>query len=120
QDELVERVPMLHAPWMGRGVAILAPGRYEADDGRGTLAEKAAAAGLEVAIETGDKHFYQHVRDRIRVFNPREEGTWYDAEGVKEKFGVAPDLVVDVLALMGDTIDNIRSEERRGGTGCRR
>ena len=69
---------------------------------------KAAAAGFDVAIVTGDKDFFQLVSDGIRVFNPRDEGTWYDADGVKEKFGVAPEQVVDVLALMGDTIDNIK------------
>src|SRR5262249_4701055 len=55
----------------------------------------------------------------IRVFNPRDEGTWYDAEGVKEKFGVPPDLVVDVLALMGDTIDNIKGVPGIGEKGGR-
>ena len=55
---------------------------------------------------------------RIRVFNPKEEGTWYDADGVKEKFGVPPDLVVDVLALMGDTIDNIKGVPGIGEKGA--
>ena len=58
-------------------------------------------------------------RDGIRVFNPRDEGTWYDAAGVKEKFGVAPDQVVDVLALMGDTIDNIKGVPGIGEKGAR-
>ena len=66
-----------------------------------------------------DKDFFQLVRDGIRVFNPRDEGTWYDAEGVKEKFGVAPDQVVDVLALMGDTIDNIKGVPGIGEKGAR-
>ena len=48
------------------------------------------------------------MHDGIRVYNPRDDGTWYDADGVKEKFGVAPEQVVDVLALMGDSIDNIK------------
>ena len=50
----------------------------------------AAAEGYDVVIVTGDKDFFQLVRDGIRVFNPRDEGTWYDEAGVKEKFGVAP------------------------------
>ena len=57
---------------------------------------------------TGDKDFFQLVHDGLKVYNPRDDGTWFDAEGVKEKFGVAPDQVVDVLALMGDSIDNIK------------
>src|SRR5947207_8098824 len=107
-DELAEQIPMVHAACEAMGVPILTSERYEADDVIGTLAEKAFAAGFTVAIVTMDKDFFQLVRDGIRVFNPRDEGTWYDAEGVKETFGVAPEQVVDVLALMGDTIDNIK------------
>ncbi len=117
-DELAQQIPMVHAACEALGVPILTSQRYEADDVIGTLTEKAAAAGFEVAIVTGDKDFYQLVRDRIRVFNPKEEGTWYDADGVKEKFGVPPDLVVDVLALMGDTIDNIKGVPGIGEKGA--
>jgi DNA polymerase-1 len=117
-DELAQQIPMVHAACEALGVPILTSERYEADDVIGTLTEKAAAAGFDVAIVTGDKDFYQLVRDRIRVFNPKEEGTWYDADGVKEKFGVAPDLVVDVLALMGDTIDNIKGVPGIGEKGA--
>src|SRR5262249_6608858 len=84
-----------------------------------TLAEKAAAAGFEVAIVTLDKDFFQLVRNGIRVFNPRDEGTWYDETAVREKFGVAPDRVVDVVALMGDTIDNIKGVPGIGEKGAR-
>ena len=76
--------------------------------------------GFDVAIVTGDKDFFQLVGDDgIRVFNPRDEGTWFDADGVKEKFGVAPEQVVDVLALMGDTIDNIKGVPGIGEKGAR-
>jgi DNA polymerase-1 len=118
-DELAEQIPMVHAACEALGVPILTSERYEADDVIGTLAEKAAAAGFGVAIVTGDKDFFQLVRDGIRVFNPRDEGTWYDADAVKEKFGVSPDRVVDVLALMGDTIDNIRGVPGIGEKGAR-
>jgi DNA polymerase I len=118
-DELAQQIPMVHAACEALGVPILTSERYEADDVIGTLAEKAAAAGFEVAIVTGDKDFYQLVRGGIRVYNPKEEGTWYDAEGVTEKFGVPPDLVVDVLALMGDTIDNIKGVPGIGEKGAR-
>jgi DNA polymerase-1 len=118
-DELAQQIPMVHAACQALGVPILTSERYEADDVIGTLTEKAAAAGFEVAIVTGDKDFYQLVRDGIRVFNPRDEGTWYDAEAVKEKFGVPPELVVDVLALMGDTIDNIKGVPGIGEKGAR-
>jgi DNA polymerase-1 len=117
--ELAQQIPMVHAACEALGVPILTSERYEADDVIGTLALKAVAAGFEVAIVTMDKDFYQLVGDHVRVYNPRDEGTWYDAEGVKEKFGVAPDHVVDVLALMGDTIDNIKGVPGVGEKGAR-
>src|SRR3982075_2967854 len=118
-DELAEQIPMVHAACEALGVPILTSERYEADDVIGTLTVKAAGAGFDVAIVTGDKDFFQLVRNGIRVYNPRDEGTWYDVEGVKEKFGVAPDHVVDVLALMGDTIDNIKGVPGVGEKGAR-
>src|SRR6187431_1705659 len=118
-DELAEQIPMVHAACEALGVPILTSRSYEADDVIGTLAEKAAAAGFDVVIVTGDKDFFQLVRDGITVYNPKEEGTWYDAAGVKEKFGVRPDQVVDVLALMGDTIDNVKGVPGIGEKGAR-
>src|SRR6476620_2198496 len=118
-DELAEQIPMVHAACEALGVPIVTSQRYEAYDVIGTLAEQAAAAGFEVVIVTGDKDFCQLVRDGIKVYNPKEEGTWYDADGVKEKFGVAPEQVVDVLALMGDTIDNIKGVPGIGEKGAR-
>ena len=118
-DELAEQIPMVHAACEALGVPILTSERYEADDVIGTLTEKAAAAGFEVVIVTGDKDFFQLVRDGIKVYNPKEEGTRYDAAGVKEKFGVEPGQVVDVLALMGDTIDNIKGVPGIGDKGAR-
>ena len=118
-DELAEQIPMVHAACEALGVPILTSERYEADDVIGTLATKAVAAGFDVAIVTGDKDFFQLVDGGIKVYNPKEEGTWYDADGVKEKFGVAPGQVVDVLALMGDTIDNIKGVPGIGEKGAR-
>src|SRR5215211_4155977 len=98
-DELAEQIPMVHAACEALGVPILTSERYEADDVIGTLTTKAAAAGFDIAIVTMDKDFFQLVGDGIRVYNPRDDGTWYDADGVKEKLGVAPEQVVDVMAL---------------------
>src|SRR6186997_609686 len=118
-DELPAQIPMVHAACEALGVPILTSKRYEADDVIGTLATKAVAAGFDVAIVTGDKDFFQLVHGGIKVYNPRDEGTWYDADGVKEKFGVAPGQVVDVLALMGDSIDNIKGVPGIGEKGAR-
>jgi len=118
-DELAEQIPMVHAACEALGVPIITSERYEADDVLGTLAVQAAASGFDVAIVTLDKDFFQLVGDGIRVFNPRDEGTWYDAAGVREKMGVEPARVVDVLALMGDTIDNIKGVPGIGDKGAR-
>ena len=109
----------VHEACEALGVPILTSKRFEADDVIGTLATKAATAGFEVAIVTGDKDFFQLVHDGIKVYNPKDEGTWYDADGVQEKFGVPPEQVVDVLALMGDSIDNIKGVPGIGEKGAR-
>src|ERR1700682_1660101 len=118
-DELAEQIPLVHRACEALGVPILTSERYEADDVIGTLTRRARSDGYGVAIVTGDKDFFQLVGDGIRVFNPRDEGTWYDAAGVKEKFGVTPDQVVDALALMGDTIDNVKGVPGIGDKGAR-
>jgi DNA polymerase-1 len=117
--DLAEQIPWVHEACEAMGVPILTYERFEADDVIGTLAVRAAAQGFDVAIVTGDKDFFQLVDGGIKVYNPRDEGTWYDADGVKEKFGVAPHQVVDVLALMGDSIDNIKGVPGIGEKGAR-
>ena len=118
-SDLAEQIPWVHEACEALGVPILTYARFEADDVIGTLATKAVEQGFEVAIVTGDKDFFQLVHDGLKVYNPKEEGTWFDAEGVKEKFGVAPEQVVDVLALMGDSIDNIKGVPGIGEKGAR-
>ena len=117
--DLAEQVPWVHEACEALGVPILTLEGYEADDVIGTLATKAAAAGMQAAIVTGDKDFFQLVNDGIKVYNPRDEGTWYDAEGVLQKFGVQPSQVCDVLALMGDSIDNVKGVPGIGEKGAR-
>jgi DNA polymerase-1 len=120
-SDLAEQIPLVHEACEALGVQVLTFAGFEADDVIGTLAIRSAAEGRPVAIVTGDKDFFQLVNDStgIRVFNPRDEGAWYDEAGVKEKFGVAPAQVVDVLALMGDTIDNIKGVPGIGEKGAR-
>src|SRR3954447_23880239 len=118
-SDLAEQIPWVHEACEALGVPILTYERFEADDVIGTLATQAVTAGFEVAIVTGDKDFFQLVHDGLKVYNPRDDGTWYDADGVKEKFGVAPSQVVDVLALMGDSIDNIKGVPGIGEKGAR-
>ena len=118
-DDLVEQVSWVHEACTAMGVPVVTHEGFEADDVIGTLATRAVAADVDVVVVTGDKDFFQLVDDRIRVFNPRDEGTWYDAAGVVEKFGVRPDQVVDVLALMGDTSDNVKGVPGIGEKGAR-
>jgi DNA polymerase-1 len=116
--DLAEQVPWVHEACEAMGVPIYTAEGYEADDVIGTLATKAAASGMQVAIVTGDKDFFQLVHDGLRVYNPKDEGTWYDEEGVKQKWGVAPSQVCDVLALMGDAIDNVKGVPGIGEKGA--
>jgi DNA polymerase-1 len=117
--DLVDQIPWVHEACEAMGVPTLTHERYEADDVIGTLARRFAREGFEVALVTGDKDFFQLVNDSIKVYNPRDEGTWYDAEGVKEKFGVLPSQVVDVLSLMGDATDNVKGVPGIGEKGAR-
>ena len=117
--DLAEQITWVHDACRAMGVPIVNAEGFEADDVIGTLATKAAAAGFDVAIVTGDKDFFQLVGGPIRVFNPRDEGAWFDTDGVLQKFGVRPDQVVDVLALMGDSIDNIKGVPGIGEKGAR-
>ena len=118
-SDLAEQVPLVREACEAMGVPVLVFQGFEADDVIGTLAIEGVKRGFEIAIVTGDKDFFQLVDGSIRVYNPKEEGTWYDGAGVVEKFGVRPDQVVDVLALMGDTIDNIKGVPGIGEKGAR-
>jgi DNA polymerase-1 len=120
-SDLAEQVGFVHRACEALGVQVLTYTGFEADDVIGTLAMRAAADGQPVVIVTGDKDFFQLVSDErsIRVYNPRDEGMWYDAAGVKEKLGVAPEQVIDVLALMGDSIDNVKGVPGIGEKGAR-
>src|SRR5947199_6592949 len=77
-DELAAQIPLVHRACEALGVPIITHERYEADDVIGTIAKRATNEGYAVAIVTGDKDFFQLVKDGIRVFNPLEEGAWYD------------------------------------------
>jgi len=96
---LIEAIPAL-------GLPLLRIEGVEADDVIGTLAELAERAGLEVVISTGDKDMAQLVNDRITLVNTMFD-TKLDRAGVKAKFDVLPEQIVDYLALVGDSSDNI-------------
>src|SRR5262245_14057371 len=118
-EDLAGQIPLVHNACEALGVPIITHEGYEADDVIGTMTAQAVSAGYSVAIVTGDKDFFQLVNEDVRVFNPRDDGSWYDSSGVSEKFGVTPDRVVDVLALMGDSIDNVKGVPGIGEKGAR-
>ena len=117
-DDLAEQITSVHEACEALGVPILTAPGYEADDVIGTMATRATDAGFDVAIVSIDKDFFQLVHDRIRVYDPREDGVWYDEAAVAEKFGVVPSHVVDVLSLVGDTSDNVSGVPGVGKKGA--
>jgi DNA polymerase-1 len=117
-DDLAEQTAWVREACEAMGVPILTAPGFEADDVLGTLAHRAVSQGFDVALVTIDKDFYQLVGDHVRVYDPREDGQWFDAHGVTEKFGVPPHQVVDVLALVGDTSDNVAGVPGIGKKGA--
>jgi DNA polymerase-1 len=117
-DDLAEQIGWVHEACEALGVPIVTAQGYEADDVIGTLATRAADAGFDVAIVSIDKDFFQLVRSGVRVYDPREDGEWFDEAAVQEKFGVMPSHVVDVLALVGDASDNVAGVPGVGKKGA--
>ncbi|RML43331.1 DNA polymerase I [Pseudomonas savastanoi pv. glycinea] len=105
-DDLRVQVDLLHACVKGMGYPLLCVEGVEADDVIGTLARSSAAADRPVIISTGDKDMAQLVDGHITLVNTMT-GSALDVAGVKEKFGVGPEHIIDYLALMGDKVDNI-------------
>lgn len=105
-QDLDRQIAPLQAVIRAMGLPLLMVPGVEADDVIGTLAAQAEAAGLASLIATGDKDMAQLVSDRISLVNTMSE-TLLDSEGVRAKYGVAPERIVDLLSLMGDSVDNV-------------
>ena len=105
-DELREQIEPIHAAIKAMGLPLICIGGVEADDVIGTLSVEAASRGREVVISTGDKDMAQLVNDKVTLINTMNN-TAMDSAGVVDKFGVPPELIIDLLALMGDKVDNI-------------
>ncbi|WP_166570412.1 DNA polymerase I [Pseudomonas sp. R5(2019)] len=105
-DDLRLQIEPLHQSVRALGYPLLCVEGVEADDVIGTLARSSAAAGRPVIISTGDKDMAQLVDGHITLVNTMT-GSVMDVAGVKEKFGVGPEHIIDFLALMGDKVDNI-------------
>ncbi len=108
--EMREQLDLMNQIVRAMGVPILMHEGYEADDVMGTLAQLGEESGLDVYLVTGDKDLFQLVTPHVRVILPPRSGapeTILDAAAVEAKFGVRPERVTDVLALAGDSSDNI-------------
>ena len=105
-DELREQIEPIHQIVKAMGLPFICEPGVEADDVIGTLARQASQQGRDVIISTGDKDMAQLVDQHITLVNTMT-GTVMDQAGVREKFGVGPELIIDFLALMGDKVDNI-------------
>ncbi len=108
-EDLIEQFPKIDEIVEAFDVPIVRIPGVEADDVLATLAREAAEKGMEVAMISGDKDILQAVTDRVKVFDPSkgDAGLWIGPAEVKERFGVGPDRVIDALALMGDSVDNV-------------
>ena len=112
-DDLEWSLPRIWDIVNALGVKLIGVEGWEADDVIGTLARRAEAAGMEAVIVSGDKDFYQLVGPSIHLMNPGRGGStgveaeWVDEASAPNKFGVPPELVVDYLALVGDSSDNV-------------
>lgn len=105
-DELRAQIQPLHAMIKALGIPLISIEGVEADDVIGTLAIQAANDGKDVLISTGDKDMAQLVNDHIMLINTMNN-TLLDRNGVTEKYGIPPELIIDYLALLGDSADNI-------------
>ena len=115
--DLVQQVPYIRRALEGYRIPILEQKGFEADDLIGTLARKAAEQSYTVYIVSSDKDMLQLVNDKILVLNPPKDNLIADAAKVEEILGVPPERVVDVMALRGDTIDNIPGAPGIGDKG---
>ncbi|MFH1478412.1 MAG: DNA polymerase I [Candidatus Omnitrophota bacterium] len=106
-DELVMQIPIIKDMLKAYNIAIFEKTGFEADDVLATIASFLSKKGLEVYIVTGDKDALQLVTDNVKVYNTQKDGIVYDKKYIKERFGVEPDNIVDIVGLMGDAIDNI-------------
>ncbi len=105
-DDLREQIAPLHKIIKAMGLPLIAIEGVEADDVIGTLSRLATEAGLQTIVSTGDKDMAQLVNQNVSLINTMTN-QYLDIEGVKSKFGIPPEQIIDYLALMGDKVDNI-------------
>ena len=116
-EDLARQLPYIRRSLEVLHIPILEAIGFEADDVIGTLARQASDQGHETFIISGDKDMMQLVTEHVRVLNPQKDNLIFDPAKVIEVLGVPPDQVIDVMALRGDTIDNIPGAPGIGDKG---
>lgn len=116
--DLAEQLPYIRKLLDAQRVPILQFERFEADDVIGAIARSAASDGLEVIIVSSDKDMLQLVNNHVRMLNPMKDDILYDVAGAMQFMGVTPDQIPDLLALKGDSIDNIPGAPGIGEKGA--
>ena len=107
-DDLSSQMPLIKEVIAGYGIKILEKEGFEADDIIATLSKRAKAKGMHTVIVTSDKDILQLVDKDTEVYSPyKDEGVTYDENKVRERFGVSPKQIADLISLMGDSVDNI-------------
>ncbi len=117
--DLLDQIPWIRKTLEAMRIPVLEYEGFEADDVIGTLARKAAEQRVEVAIVSSDKDMLQLVNDRVRMMNPMKDDLWYDAAETEKYMGVQPSQVADLLALKGDSVDNIPGAPGIGDKGAK-
>src|SRR5271154_1392742 len=115
--DLAQQLPFIRRALEAFRIPILQSEGFEADDGIGTLARQAAEQGHDVFVVSNDKDMLQLVTGKVKVLNPVKDNLILDREKVVEVLGVAPEQVIDVMALRGDSIDNIPGAPGIGDKG---
>jgi DNA polymerase-1 len=116
-EDLRRQIPYIRRALEALRIPILEAEGFEADDVIGTLARQAAEQEHEVFIVSGDKDMMQLVTPRVKVLNPQKDNLILDPEKVTEVLGVPPEKVVDVMALRGDSVDNVPGAPGIGDKG---
>jgi DNA polymerase-1 len=106
-DDLVSQMDYIKKVIAAYNIPIYELQGYEADDILATLASKAREKGIDTFIVTGDKDALQLVGPHVKVYSPHKDGMIYGEREVRERFGVSPEKITDLMALMGDNSDNI-------------
>ncbi|HLX44604.1 MAG TPA: DNA polymerase I [Bryobacteraceae bacterium] len=117
--DLLQQIPWIRKTLEAMRIPVLEYPKFEADDVIGTLSCRGVEQGIDVVIVSSDKDMLQLVNDRVSMLNPMKDDMFFDAKATEDFMGVKPSQVADLLALKGDTIDNIPGAPGIGEKGAK-